>query len=108
MRNLLVARDAQNHAVVKLGLAAIGVSANVVRVERLTAKIAAAALTFAVSGNEELSDLARREETASVAGCHDRWLPGSHRIRTTLANGPDTSCLPCQLVGRAKRHNAGL
>jgi hypothetical protein len=58
------------------------VLANMVSVERAAAKIATAALTFAVSCNEKLSDLARREDTASVAAdFHDRWL----RVRTESA-----------------------
>jgi hypothetical protein len=66
-----VAWDADDHAVVKLGLAAVGVTANVVRMEQVPGEIAAAPLAFAVGGDKELTNLPRREETATVPAEHD-------------------------------------
>jgi hypothetical protein len=84
LRNLLVARDAQHHAVVKLGLAAIGVLANVVRVKGELSEIGTAALTFAISGDHELPNLTRREETATIHavshGCGSGVAPNPHVI----------------------------
>jgi hypothetical protein len=61
-----VARDADDRAVVEFGPAAFCMLAKVVSVKRAVAKIATAALTFAISGDEKLTDLARRKETAAV------------------------------------------
>jgi len=77
-------RDAHDHAVVELCPTTVGVSADVVGVEWLAGKISAASLTFAVSGDEKLPDLARRKITAAVRGVHGD-LSGLHRFRTLLA-----------------------
>ena len=61
-----MARDAEHHAVVKLGASTLGVWANMVGVECLLGEVATASLTLAVSGDEELAGLSRRETAARV------------------------------------------
>jgi hypothetical protein len=59
-----VAWDAKNHAVVKFGATAESMRFNVVRVKWMNGEVEVAALTFAVSGDEKLTDLPRRKVTA--------------------------------------------
>jgi len=91
-RNLLVARHAQYHPVVKLGLATVGVPTNVMCVKWTVGKVAGAALTLTVSSDEELPDLARSEETARIDAASHGLLRVSTESARVLANGPDTSC----------------
>lgn len=77
-----MARDANDLAVVELGSPALRVLANVMSVKSAVRKVATATLTFEVSSDEKLSDLARRETAAAVKVPHFGFLSGSHRIRT--------------------------